>query len=105
MPTDPTIPYVHLYAQPVWHAEAYLVGTRAGLTMLAVAIERALARADGTATFVTFAGDGEGYPLQVRLVSESELLHAYVVPYTDEIARPAPSTSWPREPRDEEHTI
>ena len=93
---------LHIYAQPCWHEEAWIVGNRRGLEILRDAINQALAEGHGqTATtpneFVC-TNDGEGYDVMV-LLEESEWGHSYLEPetltnwdvlrkpYTDEMAQ------------------
>ncbi len=94
MSDEPT-PMLHLYAQPFWHAEAYIVGDREGLTALRDAIDAALDTGRGTAS--PFASDGEGYELEVLAVSTEDAWRLGV-PYTDEMAldkRKGNGVLWP----------
>jgi len=75
---------LHIYAQEIWHDEAYIAGTREDLKMLRMAIDRALT--DGRGQMQALVCDGEGYTIHVVLVSE-EQADAMPVPYTDEVAR------------------
>lgn len=75
---------LHIYAQAMWHDEAYIAGTREDLEMLRLSIDRALA--DGHGQMQSFASDGEGYTVHVVTASE-EQADAMPVPYTDECAR------------------
>ncbi|HEX7324324.1 MAG TPA: hypothetical protein VF292_03080 [Rhodanobacteraceae bacterium] len=90
------VPWLHLYAQPVYHDEAYVVGTRTGLLTLRHAIDAALADdAHATATAECFVGDGEGYALRVAVVSQATVPHL-AVPYTDSLAvEQRKSALWP----------
>ncbi len=89
-PRDPAL--LHLYAQAMYHFEAYVVGNRAGLLKLREAIDAALAgegsRGTGCARDV-FVRDGEGY--DVFVVREDAPWRGppwdrLAVPYTDESA-------------------
>lgn len=82
--SDEATPMLHLYAQPFWHAEAYIVGDREGLTALRNAIDAALET--GRATALPFASDGEGYELEIVAVSTEDAWRL-AVPYTDEMAQ------------------
>lgn len=75
---------LHIYAQELWHDEAYIAGTVKALEMLRIAIDRALA--EGHAQMQAFACDGEGYTVHVIPMS-GEQSDAMPVPYTDECAR------------------
>lgn len=74
---------LHVYSPYGHHGDAYIVGTRAGLSLLRDALAWLLA-AKGAANatgFQTFTADGEGYSLTVSLEAESGM-DAYVLPYT-----------------------
>lgn len=75
---------LHIYAQAIWHDEAYIAGTREDLELLRATIDGALA--DGRGQMQAFASDGEGYVAHVVRVSK-EQADAMPVPYTDECAR------------------
>jgi hypothetical protein len=75
---------LHLYAQPLWHAEAYIAGTRESLSALAAAIQRALLLG-GVAELDTFANDGEGYTVHVVAMDEADM-DRVPPPYTEEYA-------------------
>lgn len=75
---------LHIYAQEIWHDEAYIAGTREDLEMLRMAIDRALTNGHGQ--MQAFACDGEGYTVQIVTLTE-EQADAMPVPYTDEVAR------------------
>lgn len=73
--------WLHIYAQPHWHAEAKVMGTRTALLGLRDAIDRALqtgmdARANG------IVSDGEGYHVVVSIRSR-DALKELPDPYTD----------------------
>lgn len=75
---------LHIYAQEMWHLDAYIAGTREDLEMLRMAIDRALSNGHGQTQ--AFASDGEGYTVHIVTVSEDQA-EAMPVPYTDECAR------------------
>ena len=75
---------LHIYAQEIWHDEAYIAGTREDLEMLRMAIDRALT--DGRGQMQAFVCDGEGYTVHVVTMTEDQA-DAMPVPYTDEMAR------------------
>lgn len=75
---------LHIYAQEIWHDEAYIAGTREDLEMLRMAIDRALT--EGRGQMQTFACDGEGYIVHVVVATEDQA-DAMPVPYTNECAR------------------
>ena len=75
---------MHIYAQEIWHDQAYIAGTRETLEMLKLAIDRALS--DGQGQMQVFASDGEGYTIHTVVMTE-EQADKMPVPYTDEIAR------------------
>lgn len=77
---------LHIYAQAIWHDEAYIAGTREYLEMLRMTIDRALADGSGHGQMQAFTSDGEGYTMHVVLTTE-EQADAMPVPYTDECAR------------------
>lgn len=74
-------PCLHIYAQPYWHAEAYIIGDRKALQLLRDSIDVALQ--SGNHSSQTFANDGEGYMLCVMVNEKMEDIR---LPYTDEIA-------------------
>jgi len=101
-PPTPEPVMLHVYGPYAHHDDAYVVGTRAGLTALRDALSWLLeAQAPGTgAGFEAFVADGEGFTLTVWLESEDGL-DAYVLPYTAAYAVPPPQTEpynpdWPR---------
>lgn len=84
---DDSIRLLHLYAQPAWHDDAWIVGNRAGLKALAQAIQNALASNEGRAEVMV--ADGEGYTLKVHLDNSEWQSQSWVKraePYTNEIA-------------------
>jgi hypothetical protein len=76
---------LHVHAQQVWHDGVYLVGTVESLRALADGIEHALANQSSVVTL--FAGDGEGYDLNVFVRGESYMSTQAALPYTDMVAR------------------
>ena len=75
--------FLHLHAQPYWHSNAYIVGTREELMRLFAAAGVAVQQ--GHSTVNTFAQDGEGYTLHVLCVDgDASVQHA--TPYTDDCA-------------------
>ena len=85
--------FLHLHAQPYWHSNAYIVGTREELSTLRAAIGAALSGGHGAMS--PFAQDGEGYTLHVLCVNgDASVQHA--IPYTDEAAVEQRSNAvWP----------
>lgn len=75
---------LHIYAQEIWHDEAYIAGTRESLEMLRDTINGALA--EGCGQMQDFTCDGEGYWVRVALLSGGDA-EAMPVPYTDDIAQ------------------
>lgn len=97
--------WLHLFAQPQWHFEASIVGTRKGIEALRDALNRALDDADGVASAEVFANDGEGYGVNVYVVTFAEM-DRMQQPYTDrDLFNPngQPGLMWPchlpRQPR------
>ena len=93
---------LHVYSPYAYHGDAYIVGTRAGLSLLRDALNWLLAQStESTATgFQSFTADGEGYMLTVLLDTESGM-DAYVLPYTASYAvdpvQSAPyNDGWPK---------
>lgn len=75
-------PFLHIYAQPFWHQEAFIVGNREALEYLRDAINSALAEEAGSAD--AFAADGEGYEIKVYKEEGEEFWNKALLPYTDE---------------------
>ena len=90
-------PLLHVYAQPVWHEDAFIVGNRAALEDLRRAINTALSTGSGTAS--AFVSDGEGYDCNIQVDDtpwEGGTWPKRAVPYTDEPARETHSDAvWP----------
>ena len=90
-PDKHTMNLLHIYAQPWEHSDAWIVGTRDGLTALRDALTRALAseRAEPTAC-LQFVTDGEGYACFIVPNDadwQSEKWMKLYRPYTDETAK------------------
>lgn len=81
--TADTIAWLHIRSQSTYHDEAEIIGTRAGLVAVAIAVEAALASRESVAA--VFANDGEGYRLKVRCSNRVRDLGEPF--YVDEIAR------------------
>lgn len=78
-----TDPYLHVHAQPYWHAPAFIVGTREGLMELARILLNAVHDGKDSAEFMT--SDGEGYSILVAKIKDVDFYKA-ITPYTDEVA-------------------
>ena len=76
---------LHIYAQTIWHDEAYIAGTREALDDLVRAIGLALENNESS-EHRQFASDGEGYRVHVVLATEEQAM-AMPVPYTDDCAK------------------
>lgn len=85
---------LHIYAQEMWHDEAYIAGQREDLEMLRAAIDRALN--EGHGQMQAFCCDGEGYEVHVLCVSDA-MADKLATPYTDEMANGGkqPPALWP----------
>lgn len=75
---------LHIYAQEIWHDEAYIAGEREALTILRDAIDDALKKGTSSAQF--FTSDGEGFDVQI-VVADEPTMNKMMVPYTDDIAK------------------
>lgn len=75
---------LHLYAQELWHDEAFIAGSREDLELLRRTIDQALDQ--GSGRMQAFVCDGEGYTVQVVQVTH-EQADAMPVPYTDDVAK------------------
>lgn len=62
-----SLEWLHVYGQHSYHADATIKATRAGLVELRNAVDKALS--DGSGQARVMASDGEGYRLEVVLVS------------------------------------
>jgi hypothetical protein len=78
---------IHIYGQQFFHDDAFIIGTREGLTALRDAINEALEK--GRAVTEVFVNDGEGYDICIAL-NDSNCLSPFwnklAVPYADEMA-------------------
>ncbi|MGI9862711.1 hypothetical protein SDD30_15145 [Moorella naiadis] len=90
-------PVIHVYAQEIWHDDAYIAVNREGLLALKKAIETALEI--GSCEICAFTADGEGFSLEVLLVEGDLRKGEWVniaMPYTDELAsEKRPDALWP----------
>ena len=77
---------LHVYAQELWHDEAYIVGTPGALEALRDCIDRALSQSPRSQKMEAMTNDGEGYDLYV-LCSEGTEIDRMQTPYAAEIAR------------------
>ncbi|STZ77368.1 hypothetical protein [Bergeriella denitrificans] len=71
---------LHVYGQQQYHDDLIICGTRPALEKLKSAIEAALTHSDGFEMGTGFQNDGEGYDIEVYLVTEAEAMtlnHAY----------------------------
>lgn len=88
---------LHVYAPSCEHDEAYLVGTREGLTKLREAIDRALgARAQHCASdAIEHFSDsaGEGYDVYVKVVPEA-IQNNLELPYAESVGRSLGRDAW-----------
>jgi hypothetical protein len=73
---------LHIYPQPSWHEEAWVVGNRAALEALRDTISRAL-ESNKPEGATMFANDGEGYQVLIVPVDESGM-DSLKLPYHDE---------------------
>ena len=88
--------YLHIYAQDVWHDEAFIVGNREGLEALRDALNKALENPFSTAR--CFVNDGEGYACYIAECKDEQKLDLLAVPYTDQIATEQNESSiWPEQ--------
>ncbi|MHB8564638.1 MAG: hypothetical protein ACYDDA_11985 [Acidiferrobacteraceae bacterium] len=80
---------IHLYAQSLWHDDAHIVGTAAGLRALRDALNTILENQGHSGyaeTMVkTFTNDGESYSLAIHCVVP-EVMACMAAPYTDRVA-------------------
>lgn len=80
------VPLLHVYPQGAWHDLVQIVGNPRGLRRLQAAIEVALQEQDAVST-QAFTADGEGYPIEVKIVSSADM-EGQPLPYVCEIANP-----------------
>jgi hypothetical protein len=64
---------LHIYPQPFEHGDAQIVGNRAGLAKLALAISEAIIRNTDTEAIDVFATDGEGYTVKIIVMPDNWL--------------------------------
>jgi hypothetical protein len=79
------IDLLHIYAQPYYHAESYIVGNRDALLLLRDAIDEALK--DGKSSAEVSVADGEGYDTNVMLIEDEKTWDRLRRPYTDGYAK------------------
>jgi hypothetical protein len=75
---------VHIWGQGAWHETAYIRGNRSGLERLKRAVDEALEAGSGSAE--AYVSDGEGYDIDIRIVSDKDA-EMLAVPYFEDIAR------------------
>lgn len=68
---------LHIYAQAMWHDQAFIVGSKAALEALGKAIARAIE--SGKSSAQSHTADGEGYVVMVAVHEANDLAE----PYTD----------------------
>lgn len=73
---------LHIYAQEIWHGEAYIVGTESALIDLANKISEACTRKHTISEHSV--NDGEGYNVHILVVEDMDPLS---LPYTDDVAK------------------
>ena len=71
---------LHIYAQSMWHDEAFIVGGAKAITALRDALTHALEH--GRSDVTLCASDGEGYSVIVVLANEDDI-DELKMPYTD----------------------
>jgi hypothetical protein len=80
-------PMLHIYGQAGFHDDVWVVGDREALTLLADAVNRALAVGRATTPDV-FCSDGEGYAACVRVMQPDDADWRHLaMPYTAEYAQ------------------
>lgn len=65
-------PWMQIYGQWMWHADAEICGNRVALEALRDAIDKCLKQSKDQAA-MAFASDGEGYEIKVRIRTNSDL--------------------------------
>jgi hypothetical protein len=80
MASDKDLGTLHVYAQELWHDEAFIVGDVRALEQLRDAVSAALTSGRGSA--LVFARDGEGYRLHV-VRHETARMDRMRLPYAD----------------------
>ncbi|ARJ37509.1 hypothetical protein SporoP8_00610 [Sporosarcina ureae] len=73
--------YLHIYGQPSWHGDAFIVGNRAALQRLRDTINQALQFGEKKEVF--FPEDEEGYSLYISCTDDSFDLSQLDLPYHD----------------------
>jgi hypothetical protein len=73
--------YLHIYAQPFEHQEAFILGDKEALTNLRNAIDKALTNGNNESSCQFYTTDGEGYQV---LVLCREMTDNVALPYTAE---------------------
>ncbi|WP_083995503.1 hypothetical protein [Caryophanon latum] len=73
---------LHIYGQRSWHQEAFIVGNRAALKQLQLAIGEALENGEMRETF--FPSDEEGYDVYIACVDDAFDFETLDLPYHDE---------------------
>ena len=73
--------YLHIYGQPMWHGDAFIVGNRAALQRLKDTIDQALQFGEKKEVF--FPEDEEGYSLYISCIDDSFDLSQLDPPYHD----------------------
>lgn len=78
---------MHIYGQPCWHDDAFIVGDTTSLKALRDAIDKALDSEHNEAAMSSFATDGEGYrTIILKRDLDDTGWNEIASPYTDEIA-------------------
>lgn len=73
--------YLHIYGQPSWHGDAFIIGNRAALQLLRDTIDQALQFGEKKEVF--FPEDEEGYSLYISCIEDSFDLSQLDPPYHD----------------------
>jgi hypothetical protein len=74
---------VHIWGQGAWHDTVYIRGNRSGLERLKRAVDEALEA--GVASTEAYVSDGEGYDIDIQMVSDEDA-EMLGVPYFEDIA-------------------
>ena len=83
---------LHIVGQMSWHDDAFIIGTREGLTRLRNAIDLALENPGKAHSAVEMCSDGEGYYAVVRCVPGDKMDEA-PLGYTEDYCRD--TRKWP----------
>lgn len=78
---------LHIYAQPYFHTDSFIVGNKEALIELKKAIEEALNSSDGKAECESSVADGEGYDCRIILLNDDKQWDKLRRPYTDDYAK------------------